>query len=130
MPKLGLITVSDTQIREILSVAASERSDVMSPNKSRDLLVPAADLALGNLKLQVAQDLGIPSTGNQQQFEEYLNSWKYEVASELGLGDMIQSIGWANMSSRDNGSIGGRMGGKIGGNMVRRMIEFAEHNLR
>lgn len=55
-----------------------------------------------------------------------LDRFKYEVASELGLLPNIQSVGWADMPSRENG----RIGGHIGGRMVRVMIRRAEEALR
>lgn len=51
-----------------------------------------------------------------------LDKFKHEVAAELGLEDDIQSRGWANMTSRECGL--------VGGNMVRRMIEYAENSLQ
>lgn len=51
-----------------------------------------------------------------------LDKFKHEVATELGLEDDIQSRGWANMTSRECGL--------VGGNMVRRMIEYAENSLQ
>ncbi|MBX5476502.1 MAG: alpha/beta-type small acid-soluble spore protein [Clostridia bacterium] len=46
---------------------------------------------------------------------------KYEVAEELGLRDDIERRGWANMTTRE--------AGKVGGNMVRRMVRFAERRM-
>lgn len=56
---------------------------------------------------------------------EVLESFKYEIANELGLTEQIQSKGWPEMSTRDCG----RVGGRIGGRMVRVMIRFAEQQL-
>lgn len=53
---------------------------------------------------------------------EALDRFKYEVAGELGLTQELQSRGWADMRTRDVGSIGGH----IGGNMVRVMIRYTE----
>lgn len=58
--------------------------------------------------------------------QSVLDEFKYEVASELGLTDKIQSKGWANMTSRECGHVGGR----IGGSMVKAMIRRAEENLQ
>jgi hypothetical protein len=55
-----------------------------------------------------------------------LDEFKMEVASELGLSDKIQSKGWANMTSRECGYVGGR----IGGSMVKAMIRRAEESLK
>lgn len=55
-----------------------------------------------------------------------LDEFKMEVASELGLTEQIQSKGWANMTSRDCGHVGGR----IGGSMVKAMIRRAEESLK
>lgn len=58
--------------------------------------------------------------------QSVLDEFKYEVASELGLNDKIQTKGWANMTSRECGHIGGR----IGGSMVKAMIRRSEDSLR
>lgn len=55
-----------------------------------------------------------------------LDEFKMEVASELGLTEQIQTKGWANMTSRDCGHVGGR----IGGSMVKAMIRRAEESLK
>lgn len=57
--------------------------------------------------------------------QSVLDEFKYEVASELGLTEKIQSQGWANMTSRECGHVGGR----IGGSMVKAMIRRAEDSL-
>lgn len=49
-----------------------------------------------------------------------LNRLKTEVASEIGLND-YENIDKGNLSSRDNG--------RIGGEMVKRMIESYEQEL-
>ncbi len=54
-----------------------------------------------------------------------LDSFKYEIADELGLRQKIESVGWPDMTSRECGRIGGR----IGGNMVKVMIRYAERLL-
>lgn len=51
-----------------------------------------------------------------------LDKFKHEVATELGLEQDIRSKGWANMTSRECGL--------VGGNMVRKMIEYAENSLQ
>jgi hypothetical protein len=58
--------------------------------------------------------------------QSVLDDFKYEVASELGLTEKIQSQGWANMTSRECGHVGGR----IGGSMVKAMIRRAEEDLK
>ncbi len=54
--------------------------------------------------------------------EDVLESFKHEIASELGLTSQIQQKGWAEMTTRD----AGRIGGHIGGPMVRVLIRRAE----
>mgnify|MGYP001074260518 CR=1 FL=1 len=51
---------------------------------------------------------------------EALNKFKYEVASEVGV----------NLKQGYNGDISAKDAGKIGGNMVRKMIEQSEHNMK
>jgi hypothetical protein len=50
-----------------------------------------------------------------------MENFKNEIASELGLTQRIQSVGFANMTPRETGSIGGQM--------VKRMIEMVESNM-
>ncbi len=50
-----------------------------------------------------------------------LDRLKYEVAEELGLRDDVEKRGWAEMTTREVGT--------IGGHMVRRMIRFAERHM-
>ena len=49
-----------------------------------------------------------------------LNRFKYEVASEVGV----------NLKQGYNGDISAKDAGKIGGQMVKKMIEQAEHNMK
>ena len=49
-----------------------------------------------------------------------LDKFKYEVASEVGV----------NLKDGYNGDISARDAGKIGGNMVRKLIQQAENNMR
>ena len=49
-----------------------------------------------------------------------LERFKYEVASEVGV----------NLKNGYNGNISARDAGKIGGNMVRKMIQQAENNMK
>jgi len=102
----------------------------VSRDDGRETLVPGANRALDDLKLAVARDLGVTDTQNTQTYQQILDSWKYEVAGELGLNRKINGEYWGNLTSKECGKVGGRMGGKIGGNMVKKMIEFAEQNMR
>jgi len=49
-----------------------------------------------------------------------LDKFKYEVASEVGV----------NLKDGYNGDISARDAGKIGGQMVKKLIEQAENNLK
>ena len=51
---------------------------------------------------------------------EALNKFKYEVASEVGV----------NLKQGYNGDKSAKDAGKIGGQMVKKMIEQAEHNMK
>ena len=51
---------------------------------------------------------------------EALNKFKYEVASEVGV----------NLKQGYNGDISAKDARKIGGQMVKKMIEQAEHNMK
>lgn len=52
--------------------------------------------------------------------KEALNKFKYEVANEVGV----------NLKQRYNGDLSSKDAGRIGGNMVRKMIQQAENNMR
>ena len=51
---------------------------------------------------------------------EALNKFKYEVASEVGV----------NLKQGYNGDLSSKDAGRIGGQMVRKMIQQAENNLK
>ena len=51
---------------------------------------------------------------------EALNKFKYEVASEIGV----------TLKDGYNGDISAKDAGKIGGNMVRKMIQQVENNMK
>lgn len=53
--------------------------------------------------------------------EQAMENFKNEIASELGLSQRIQSVGYANMTPKETGQIGGQM--------VRRMIELVENSM-
>lgn len=53
--------------------------------------------------------------------ERQLDKLKWEVAEELQLDDDIEDKGFANMTTREVG--------KIGGNMVKKMINYAEKEM-
>ncbi len=52
--------------------------------------------------------------------KDALNKFKYEVASEVGV----------NLKDGYNGDLSSRDAGRIGGNMVRKMIQQAENNMK
>jgi len=52
--------------------------------------------------------------------KESLNKFKYEVASEVGV----------NLKNGYNGDLSSRDAGRIGGNMVKKMIQQAENNMK
>ena len=52
--------------------------------------------------------------------KESLNKFKYEVASEVGV----------NLKDGYNGDLSSRDAGRIGGNMVKKMIQQAENNMK
>lgn len=52
--------------------------------------------------------------------KEALNKFKYEVANEVGV----------NLKQGYNGDLSSKDAGRIGGNMVRKIIQQAENNMR
>ncbi|HHV62421.1 MAG TPA: alpha/beta-type small acid-soluble spore protein [Firmicutes bacterium] len=57
--------------------------------------------------------------------EHVLDTFKYEIASDLGIIDKVETTGWGSVTSRECGKVGGPIGGK----MVRVMIRKAEEAL-
>ena len=63
------------------------------------------------------------SNSNQKvvpEAREALNRFKHEVASEVGV----------TLKDGYNGNLSSRDAGRIGGNMVRKLIEQAERNMK
>lgn len=88
---------------------------------------------LQDVNFEFSEEIGVPSsTGNHQSirddYKQYLNNAKYEIASELGI--QLNQGGNPDITSRDAGRIGGRIGGKIGGNMVKKLVSYAENNMK
>ncbi len=52
--------------------------------------------------------------------KEALNKFKYEVANEVGV----------NLKQGYNGDLSSKDAGRIGGNMVRKMTQQAENNMK
>jgi len=50
-----------------------------------------------------------------------LNNMKYEMANELGIG---------NYQNIDKGTLTSRQNGYVGGYMTRKMVQFAEENMK
>ena len=44
--------------------------------------------------------------------KQALNNMKYEIARELGLMDKVRQVGWAGLSAKETGRIGGLMSRK------------------
>lgn len=110
----------------------------MARRNNNRILVPGARARLDHFKTEISQEIGAfdrlgagttAQATSGQNWNQTLDKYKYEVASELGLLPTIQQVGWADMPTRDLGRIGGKIGGPIGGNMVKRMIEYAERNM-
>ena len=60
------------------------------------------------------------SKTSNKQAKAALNKFKYEVASEVGV----------NLKQGYNGDISARDAGRIGGNMVKKLIEQAENQMK
>ena len=60
--------------------------------------------------------------GRRLLSDQVPDTFKQEIAADLGLTPEIQRRGWGDMATRDLG----RIGGPIGGSMVRVMIRQAE----
>lgn len=98
----------------------------MSDNNRNRLLVSAAAGALDQLKFEVARDLGLP-VSSQQELQDTIDRRKFEIAAEIGVP--LQPGYNGEITSRQAGKVGGRLGGHLGGQMVKRLIAQAEEQL-
>lgn len=46
---------------------------------------------------------------NKKKVETAEDKFKLEIAEELGLGDKIKEVGWAGLTAKESGRIGGIM---------------------
>ncbi len=104
--------------------------------RSGQALVPQAQRALDQLKYNVVNEFGVakrPGTAagvtDSRTYDQVLRRFKWQIAEELGLDQKVRTLGWAEMPTRECGSVGGNLGGQIGGQMVRRMIALAEERI-
>jgi len=104
--------------------------------RSGQALVPQARGALDQLKYNVVNEFGVakrPGTAagvtDPRTYNQLLDRFKWQIAEELGLDQKVRTLGWAEMPTRECGSVGGNLGGQIGGQMVRRMIALAEERI-
>ncbi len=91
---------------------------------------PLAQRALQEMKMEVAQELGLferREGDGEREYQEALDKMKFQVAEELGI-DLKQGYN-GDLTSKEAGAIGGHLGGKIGGEMVRRMIRQAQEEM-
>ena len=56
------------------------------------------------------QSTGQTSRPEVPQARDALNNMKYEIARELGLLDRVREVGWAGLTAKETGRIGGLMG--------------------
>jgi len=88
---------------------------------------------LQDANFEFSEEIGVPSNPSNQMsikndYKQFLNNAKYEIAGELGI--QLNEGNNAEITSRNAGRIGGRIGGKIGGNMVKKMVRYAESNMK
>lgn len=62
------------------------------------------------------------NTPEVPESEKQLDALKWEVAEELQLDDDIKEKGFENMTTREVG--------QIGGTMVKKMVEYAEEQMK
>jgi hypothetical protein len=68
----------------------------------------------------VASNSNSSNTFNSAEQKQQLNNMKYEVANSLGV----------NLKQGYNGDLTSKDAGSVGGEMVRRLIERAENNMK
>lgn len=98
----------------------------MADNNNNGLLVPQSRNALDDLKVEVAQELGL-NVSSEQDLQQTIDQRKYEIAQQIGVP--LQHGYNGDLTSREAGAVGGRLGGHLGGQMVKRMIAQAEQAL-
>ena len=86
------------------------------------MFTPNINAQQGN---QQAQSAGAKQTNNGNRIEvpqakDALNNMKYEIARELGV----------NLKQGYNGDLTSREAGSVGGQMVKKMIEAYERNMK
>ncbi|MGI6176237.1 MAG: alpha/beta-type small acid-soluble spore protein [Christensenellales bacterium] len=68
----------------------------------------------------MASNSNSSNTFNSAEQKQQLNNMKYEVANSLGV----------NLKQGYNGDLTSKDAGSVGGEMVRRLIERAENNMK
>ena len=92
-------------------------------NNSNKKLVPEAMTALDKFKYEVASEVGVnlkASSKAKKEAQSALDRFKMEVASEIGV----------NLKEGYNGDLTSAEAGSVGGNMVKKMIQQVENNMK
>ncbi|MFB5674731.1 small, acid-soluble spore protein, alpha/beta type [Paenibacillus terreus] len=90
------------------------------PGKRRNHIVPASRGVLQEMKYEIAAELGLP-VHNPLYASSATGSFDTEFAGELGGAQGAGTVEWRNLSSRQNGSVGGQI--------TKRLIQSAESEL-
>ena len=83
-------------------------------NKAQDIIANANDLRRGEMKMASSKKNVVP------QAKAAMEKFKMEAANEVGV----------NLTNGYNGDLTSRQAGSIGGQMVKKMIEKYEHDLK
>jgi hypothetical protein len=89
------------------------------PGKRRNHIVPASRGMLQEMKYEIAAELGLPV--HNPLYAGSTGSSDTEFAGELGATQGAGTVEWRNLTSRQNGSVGGQI--------TKRLIQSAESEL-
>ncbi len=86
----------------------------ISVNNAKDIIANANELRRGEIQMASSKKNVVP------QAREALDRFKMEAASEVGV----------NLSNGYNGDLTSKQAGSVGGQMVKKMIESYEKNMK
>jgi len=92
------------------SASFGKKSRLIHP--FRLMPIPPKDLALREWEIMAKKRIPAdsPLRRNKLTYLSAEERRKYELARELGLLDLVKEVGWAGLSAKETGRIGGLMG--------------------
>ncbi len=65
-------------------------------------------------------------TRSEDMRSQAMGKLKYDLAEEMGFGELVQTQGWGELSAKDCGRIGGRMASRLSVNLLRKLATMEE----